>query len=1051
MYNKKLNMSVRHIFRKTMLMLALFSFVFAMPANAQTKKQIKGTVKDAVGMTLPGVSVQEKGTSNGVITDADGKYNINASSNATLVFSFIGMATQEVAVEGKSKVDVVLSESAEALDEVVVTALGIKREKKALGYAVQEVKGDALVEAREPNVINSLSGKVAGVNIARSSNGPGGSSKIVIRGYSSLTNDNQPLIVVDGIPMDNFTGGGGEWSGTDMGSGMSDINPDDVESISILKGASAAALYGSRAGNGVILITTKKGTKKKGIGVTYSSNVSFESILTYADVQNSFGQGANGVYDSESGSSWGPKIEGQEVQSWTGKTVKLSADKDGFNDFLETGVNMTNSIALDKAGEDYSVRAAFTNMDNSGIIPNVKLKRNTFTLRGTADLGPNKKWHLDSKISFNRSVGENRPALGRNQYNMFNTFYLMPRTVHVSDLDPAFDEDGNRRWFKSEDVPSENPYFYINHVKNTDTRDRLLGFTSLKYEVFSWLNAEVKYGLDYYTTQTESKIEAGGIVNPNGRYDVSMKHFLETNGSFLLTAHKRNFIGDFDGSLSLGGNMMHNKWNQINGNGGQMVVEGVYSIGNGFKPTPGHSRSEKKINSLYGTGQIAYKNYAFLDFTFRNDWSSALSSDNRSFFYPSASLGLIATDMIEDMGVDLPDYLTFVKFRASYAEVGNDLPARQLETVYSVGSNPNDIKTIARGSTLYNKDVKSELKTSREFGADIRLFDNRFTLDFTYYKENTTNQLIPIPMPEGSGYARRMVNTGDIQNKGMELMATAHIFRNNDGFNWSLGVNYAKNENTIEELDKDMKRYELTGSEYIKAYAEEGQKYGVIYGYDFKRVTDENSEHYGKIIVDDSGLPLQDNSEFKHLGDAQPDFSIGVSNQFSYKNLSLSFLIDAKVGGDIYSGTLASMYAAGTAKETADNDRKDFIVPNTVIESGDGDNKTYAVNDKEVSAQNYWGRVAGRAGVATPFIYEATSVRLRELVISYRLPKNLLKKTFFTSAKVSFVGRNLWLMYSDMPGIDPESVYGTNTNAPALETFASPTTRTLGFNISLSF
>lgn len=1031
--------------RKVLLLLTLCLFF---SAGAVAQMTVTGVVTGEDGLGMPGVSVLEKGTTNGTITNPDGNYSIRVGASATLVFSFMGYTSQEVPVDGRTQINVSLLVSTLAVDEVVVTALGIRRERKALGYSVQDIKGEDLMMARETNVINSLSGKIAGLQLIKSGNGIGGSTKINIRGNSSLVGNNQPLIVVDGIPMDNFIGGGTEWMGVDYGSGISDINPDDIESMTVLKGASAATLYGNRAGNGVILITTKKGAVKRGAGITVTSNLTFEDMLAYPELQNDYSQGTEGNYVIDSQLSWGAKIQGQMVDYWAGGQRPLTADKEGFRNFLSTGITATNTVSFDRVVDDNAVRISLTHMNSDGMTPNENLERISFNLRGSTKMGEKKRWNIDSKLNYVRSVGENRPTLGINQSNIFYTFYIMPRSVFVKDLDPPTDEQGRRRWYAPEDVPSQNPYWKVYNDLNRDVRDRFLGFMSVRYDFTDWMNLEVKYGADMYSLQIENTLKSGGIVRPAGAYSVSTQNFLEGNASALMHLNKQNLLeSGFSAGLTLGGNMMHRKSQTISGNSDNLVIPDIYALSNGIKPTVGHDRGEKKINSFLGSAQLSYRDFLYLDYSFRNDWTSTLSPTNWSFFYNGISAGWVANEMFSVLGAELPEFITFAKVRASYAEVGNDLPPYQLYNTYSIGTNFFDYKTINSGSILYNSDVQNELIKESEVGLDLKLFDNRFGVDFTWYKKNATNQLLNLPVPAETGYASKIINAGDIQNKGIELMAYTEILRSPAGLNWRIILNFSKNKNTIEELAEGIEKYAIGGSEHVNVYATVGSLYGDIWGRKLTRVTDETSPHFDKIIVDSNGLPTRTNDKFL-LGTQQPDWLGGIANEFTYKNVSLRFLVDMRKGGMIYSGTSAANYYYGTALETADNERASFVVPNSVISDGSGG---YTSNSIEVSPQHYWQRVAGRDGAAELFLYDATNIRLRELTLSYDLTQKLLNRTPFTRATFSFVGRNLWLIKNNLPGIDPESVYGTNTNAPALETGPAPTTRSLGFNLILGF
>lgn len=1051
---KFFNIMVRHMKLAILLSSLLLLMAFANGATAQ--RTITGTVKDAVdGSLLPGVNVAVKGVKGvGSTTSIDGAFTIKLPNGTqTLVVSFIGYASQEVAITNQTKVEVLLQASAQKIDEVVVTALGIKRDKKTLGYAVQDVKGEQLLSSREVNVANSLSGKIAGLQIVRSSNGPGGSSKIVLRGNNSLTGSNQPLIVVDGVPMDNFTGGvSDQWGnkGPDMGSGIADLNAEDIESMSVLKGASAAALYGSRAGSGVILVTTKKGKKNAGAGITLSSGVSFETILLNPDMQDTFGQGFGGIHNGKSEQSWGPKIEGQEVEKWDGTKAPLRA-YDNVGSFFKTGTAYNHSITFQQDVNGTSVFASIARSDDQSKIPNAELNKTAFTLRATTDLGKNKRWHFDSKVTYTNAEAKNRPIQGSNPSNAFSTIYSLPRTLDVNDFNPSVDAYGTSFWYlKKGSSQQENPWWYANYNQNKDTRDRVLGMMSLKYDFTKWLNLEVKGGTDFYSTKTEGKIYTGGQVTPKGAYREGKLNFYENNYSFLLSARKDNFLLEkFGGFATLGGNLMHRKRSNLEAKSGELNIPNYFNINNGInKPEVTTDFSEKKINSLYGMMGVNWDGYLFLEGTFRNDWSSALSKDNRSFFYPSVNFSTIITEMLNRYGVSKPDWLTFMKLRASYAMVGNDLEPYQLYNTFEAGKDPNGNAIVKPKETLYDPTVRSELIKSSEIGLDMKFFNNRLGVDVAYYKTNATRQLLDIPIDPLSGYLFKKINAGNIQNEGFEMSINGQILNNWNGLSWDASLNMSRNVNKIISLHPESNVYDLGGYDDVKIIAQEGRKYGDIYGYRFKRVEDKTSPYYGKIIVDDSGLTLK-SDKMDFIGNQQPDFMAGITNSFAYKGISLSFLVDMKFGGKIFSGTASSLYASGVAAGTVvDGKRDKFIVPNTVVAKGTG----YAENTVAVTPQDYWGRVtSGNLGLAEAFTYSATSVRLRSLNLGYSLNQSLLSKTPFTTVKFSFTGNNLWLIKSSLPGIDPESVATTNTNATGLELGASPTSRIFSFNVIVGF
>lgn len=1017
----------------------------------QEQRTVTGRVLDSDGLGLPGVTVYIEGTTTGTITDIDGRYSISAPSNAVLVFSFIGYMTEKTEVAGRSVIDVVLIPDIFEMQEVVVTALGIKRERKALGYSLQEIGGDVLVEAREANIANALSGRVSGLQVVRSSTGPAGSSKIVLRGHGSLTGDNQPLIVVDGIPIDNFTGASNNdyWNpSADMGNGLGDINPEDIESMTVLKGASAAALYGSRAGNGVILITTKTGRKREGLGITVSSSVGFQTLFTTPDMQKSFGQGTDGIFDNRSSASWGPEIAGQSLEQWDGRTMPLSYYNNVKN-YFDTGVNQNYNVSFQQQINQTSIYASVTKMMDKSMIPGAELDRTNLLTRAVTKFGPGEKWTLDTKMQYVNATATNRPILGHNTGNSFRTMYLLPVSMDIRGFNPPVDGLGNMIWYGG--GQQVNPYWASKYNMNEDSRDRFIIHGSLRYDITSWLNAEVRGGSDMYTTNTETKLYAGSPLSATGRYSMGKDTHFENNFSTLVTAQKDELVGKFGGALSLGGNLMEQQWSSISGSSGELEVPNLFALNNGVdKPTVGEGFRHKKINSVYGTAQINYDGFLFLDGTFRNDWSSALHKDNRSFFYPSVSTSWVITDMLNKSGSTIPFWLTFGKFRASYAQVGNDLGAYELYNTYWVGKDPNGNTTAGLGNVLYNPFVKSELIKSWELGAEWRFFQNRLGFDVAWYKSNATRQLINLPMDPMSGYSSRKVNAGDIQNTGVELEVKGNIINGTGGnFNWDMQVNYSFNKNTIEELIDDVEEYHLGGFDNLRIIASVGGDYGEIYGTTFRRVEDESSPYYGQLLLDANGLP-QGDSEGKYLGSQQPKALLGVVNTFSYKGASLSFLIDGRFGGKMFSATNLAMQAAGTAKITAPGGKREDIIVDGVIASGDN----YVVNDTPVSQQLYWSRITGATGnlgINEANIYDATNIRLRTIQLNYEIPRRLLADMPLQSARVGFSCNNVWLIKSHMNGVDPESVYATGTNAIGFENAAPPTNRTYLFNITLGF
>ena len=679
---------------------------------SQQNGKVTGTVEDDFG-PVTGASVVVKGTTNGTITDMDGNFTLEGVKNGDVIqISFIGYSTMEITYTGQPVGVIKLAEDTQKLDEVVVTALGMKRSEKSLGYAMQELKGDALLDSRESNIANALSGKVSGLQVVRSSGSVGGSSKIVLRGANSLTGSNQPLVVVDGTPMDNFTGGVDDaWgnSGTDMGNGLSDINPEDIESMSVLKGASAAALYGSRAGNGVILITTKSGKKNDGLGINVNFGVTADTPFMLPELQSSFGQGSVGAYNDQTNLSWGPRIEGQTITTYDGRQVPMAA-YDNIGAFFGTGTSFNEGVSFQQDVNGTSMFFSFNRQDDSGVTPEQSLNKTNLTLRATSFLDEAKKWKVDAKVNYVNQNAHNRPIIGINPSNAFSTVYNLPRSLNVLDFENCVDDQGKMVWYDKSNTPQENPYWVTQYRQNDDTRNRILGNASLKYAPTDWFDIELRGGTDYYTTTTTQKLYSGGNTKPEGSYSEGSETFYENNFSFLATARKDDLISKLGGFVTFGGNIMQQKRTKMNASAGTLLVPDLFDVNNGVdKPSITSSLTQRKMNSLYGSLQLNWDGWLFLDVTARNDWSSTMSKENRSYFYPSVSLSAVISDMVQKNGGSMPDWFSFAKVRASFAEVGNDLDPYQLYNVYTISKDANGNSMASAGSTLFDSSVKSEL------------------------------------------------------------------------------------------------------------------------------------------------------------------------------------------------------------------------------------------------------------------------------------------------------------------------------------------------------
>ncbi|MEQ6119662.1 SusC/RagA family TonB-linked outer membrane protein [Reichenbachiella sp. MALMAid0571] len=1015
---------------------------------------ISGKVTDENGQGLPGATVVVKGLSTGTTSDLDGNYKMTAPDDGIIVVSYVGYVTQEVQVGARSEINIQMTPDAQQLSEIVVTAFGIEREKKALGYSVQEVSGDELVEAREINVANSLKGKVAGVFVNSSSGGPGGSSFVQIRGSSSLGGDNQPLYVVDGIPISNDNlNQTNIFAGRDFGDGIKDINPDDIESISVLKGPSAAALYGSRGANGVILITTKK-SSKKGIGVSFNSNATFETINVIPKFQNTYGP----TYDDDDRSFESTTIDGQtydQIPSWAidnwgpkfddrlvvypllrdlGPVPYSAQPQDNIRNFYNTGSTFTNTISVSGGADKVSYRVSASNMDNKGIIPNSEFKRRTFSARFGADVTD--RLHIEAKANFINSIGVNRPIAGVSSgTNVAGSINLIPQNINLDWLKEYKNPDGSHRNWRASPT---NPYWIINEMPSEDSRDRLIGLMSANYKLTDWLNVQARVGSDSYTESQRQQYNQGtpGGSYVNGRVDFNQYRVNELNTDVLVTA-SGSLSEDFKGTLSVGSNRYTRSWEKVATVGQNMDIPGLYTIENAKLVIPSYDIIKKEIQSVYMTGQLAYKNYIFLDVTARNDWSSTLS--NYSFIYPSASLSYAITDALK---VD-SELLTFAKLRLSYAQAGNDADPYKTKGGYNVQSQFFQGQRFAsiQGS-VPPVNLKNELSSSFEVGTDVRLFNNRVSIDFTYYSSKTSNQILNVGLSEASGYGSLFLNAGEVSNKGIELFVSATPIKSTNSLTWGIDVNFSKNNSKVESLVDGIDRYNFISTGNASIVAIPGLPYGTIYGYKYKRSPD------GELVVHESGDYYVREDDQSVLGDVQPDWLAGVTNTLSFKGISLSALLDIRMGGEIYSWSRVDQNAKGTGVWT---NNRDNLVVEGVIDNNDG---TYTPTSKTVLSQNRFAQLSW-GNIGEEFVLDATYVSLREVTLGYSLSKSILSKTPFNSAKFSVVGRNLLYLYRDAKfeemGIAPESAFAPTAAAQGYEAFSMPTTRSLGFNLSLTF
>jgi len=973
--------------------------------------EVKGTVTDQSGTTLPGVSVVVKETLKGTLTDFEGHYVIKILKGQTLQFSYLGLQTKEIIFNVQDNIDVVLKDDAESLNEVVVTALGIKRDKKALGYATQVLKADEFNKVNSTNFLSNISGKVAGVQVTGSSNGLTSSSRIVIRGESSLNiNNNSPLFVVDGIPVNNNIYGVGSGSTNqadlpaDYGNGAGEINQEDIASITVLKGAASSALYGSRAANGVILITTKSGKRKNGLGVSFSTSTIFSNPLKLWDVQNKYGAGSHLTYSPGSDTNLGPRLDGSTIVKqngspgyYTGQATALPLKfRYNLNDFFQTGQSLTNTLSINGATEKSNYRLSYTNSTNTGIVPNTDLRRNNFNLKANYTI--NDKWKINSSVNYNLSKSNNLLVSGYgSQGIMYNLIW------NHTNVDLKWLKD----YWLTKDVEQirmftwgDNIFKLAHENINAFRKNRLFGNISSTYQFNDNLSLLLRAGLDNSNDFRHSRRPIGSSRYTHGMYREQTIGFNELNTDLLLSYSKD--FDDFSTKISIGAKKMDQftSENKIEGKG--LSIPGMYNLQNiNVMPTMARNDYKKRINSVYTFVNVGYKNYLYLDLTARNDWSSTLPSQNNSYFYPSASLSFIPSSAYH-LGKDI-DYL---KIRLNAAMVGNDTDPYRLTNTYNNGNLPG---SLTNPSVLLNSKLKPEILTSYETGIEAYLFKKRLTVDATYFISNAKNQIIGLNLSQTTGRNSRFINAGKIQNSGIELSIGITPIKT-DKFTWSLNSNFTKNRSKVIELIKGMNNYVIAqGPNGGTIEARVGGRMGDIYGRGYLRSPN------GKIVYDSSGSPIVD-TNIKKIGNYNPDWTLGISSNISYKGFNLYAQLDIRHGGKIYSMTNAIGMESGILAVSLPG-RETGIVGPGVVKNSDG---TYSPNTTNISAENWYYGNAFRRDNIEANSFDASFVKLRELSFSYTIPKKILKPLKIQSLTLAIVGNNLAL-WTKVPNIDPET------------------------------
>ncbi|WP_212006388.1 SusC/RagA family TonB-linked outer membrane protein [Chitinophaga sp. HK235] len=991
------------------------------------EREISGTVRDNKGTPLPGVSVQIKGATKGAQTNASGQYHLSAKAGDVLVFSSIGFAPREVTVGTSASVDVRLEENVKGLNELVVTALGVKKTAKSLTYSTQRLGGEELTTAKDANLMNSISGKAAGITVSRSGSGVGGSVKVTLRGNKSAQSTNQPLYVIDGIPMTNYStqqpnstwGGNGTITfapGRDGGDGISNLNPDDVESVSVLKGASASALYGSQAANGVILITTKKG--KSGTSkVEFSSGFTLDKIAYKPKLQNSYGATKDG-----STQSWGPEITNAH---------------DNVSDFFRNGNTWINSINFTAGNEKAQTYISYANTNANGVMPGNDLNRHNFTFRETAKF-LNDKLTLDGNVNIITQKLDNGPVTGL-YFNPLTGLYLFPRGRDMAPYKDSYTKfDPIRQidlqnWPFNEDV-QQNPYWIVNRNTSQARRNRTLFNASAKYDIADWLYVQARGNMDRTNDTYDGQFYAGthGVLSgPNGRYIMSDLTTTQFYGDLIVNANRH--FGNFKLNALLGTSINDTRTKGMNGDSfnGDLYVANFFTLqnmtaGSQIQTVP---ENHSQLQAVFGNVNLSYKDLVFLDLSGRNDWSSNLAyTGNGSYFYPSAGLSFMLHQLL-----NLPEPVSYAKLRGSYAAVGNTVPwyvTNPLNRLGNVGG------TFVFNNQAPFKELKPEKTKSLEIGTEWRFLQDRLNFDFTYYKTNTTNQYFQIAVPPGTGYAFRFINAGNIQNSGFEVVLGYNVIKT-DKFRWNTSLNYSQNKNKVIELADNIDQFVLTpqGSNTFASIIAKGGSYGDIYGKVLKR------DESGRVIIGKDG-PLV-SSDLALVGNPNPKWQGGWSNNLSYKDFTLSFLIDGKFGGKVMSMTEAVLDKYGVSERTAEGRKNGGVAINGV-----GENTKETIS--KIDAAQWYGVIGGRDGVSGEYMYDATVVRFRELSLGYAVPSRALGRGFVKNLRFSLVGRNLFYISKKAP-FDPEISMSTGNGLSGVDMFALPATRSFGFNLNVGF
>lgn len=1044
--------------KKLLLCKLLVAFLFlSLVATAQIT-DLSGTIRDENGAPVPGAVVAIRGEKTATTTNDNGFYTLRVPKGATIIVTHVGFGTREFKVEG-SNLDIALLKTAKELEEIVVTALGVKKEKKALSYAVGEIKGSDLTEARSVNVANSLEGKVSGMNVTSTATGASGSSRITLRGNGSISGDNQPLIVVDGIPIDNtstnfLTGTNnngvstvGMWAGTDQGQGISSINPDDIESVTVLKGGTAAALWGSRASNGAILITTKSAKKGGGTQVEVYSNFADENIEfnKFKDYQYQYGAGDLGQAPTSNNTnsqtnSYGAKLDGHPVLQYDSVLRPYSPVTNNLSKFYNTGTSFTNGIALSGSTEKTTYRFSVTDLNYDGVMPGNTLRRDNYAINITSQMSDRLSLLVNAKYITEKN--HDRPILSDSPGNANYTIFTMPNSLSVATMKK---NEENAQGFEipfSNNVYVTNPYWATDKFTEDDTKNRIITSVEPRFKITDWLYAKGEFGFDKYNFNSTSIIPTGTAFQVGGGYARNMVDYTQTNTGGMLGVDK-NLSDKFSLNAIVGVNQTKFSIVGDNSNDGTnpFNIPFFYNVSN-ITPAnlnTSHTDQESTINSTYGSFDFGFNNYLFLNLTGREDWFSTLTTatgtSKNSIFYPSVGLSYVISDAMR-----MPDFINYAKVRASWAQVGGSgLSPYQLALTYNLtGANGSAPLAQVNGSTIPNPKLQPYQSLSDEVGIETHMIHNRLTIDLAYYNHNVSNDIVQAQVSPTTGYQNIFLNVGKSANKGIESTIGYRII-NNKAFTWEADWNFAYNKSTMLAVDPGAGLNQITldnpRSQTVNIVDEVGKPVSEIQAVAFQR------NPAGQIVYNAQGLPVTATTN-KDMGSGISPVTTGISNTFHYKSLTLNILVDAKFGGFLYSGTNALSYRYGLAKGTLPGRDVGTIVGPGV------ETDLHSPNTVAVPVETYY---VNMYNFGEPFVYSSDFIKLRSLTLDYALPvKSFGEHNPFKAITISLVGRNLWVIMKKVPNIDPESTYNAG-NAQGLEFAGMPITRTMGLNLNLKF